>query len=75
MQITITVVRAPSHNTAHEVGSNAKRILAGVDGVSAVRIERHEIDRATLSYEWTDPGTNRISIDETLKVGGMRRVR
>jgi hypothetical protein len=63
------------HNNAHAVGANAKRVLAGVDGVSDVRIERHEIDRATLSYEWTDPGTNGISIDETLKRKGLRRVR
>jgi hypothetical protein len=68
-------LRFTSPDTAHAVGANAKSILTGIAGVSQVQIESEEIDRATLSYQWKDPGAHFIGIDETLRLQGMRRVR
>jgi hypothetical protein len=75
MYTIATILRFTPPDATHAVGANAKRILAGIDGVTQVQIESEEIDRATLSYQWKDPGAHFIGIDETLRLQGMRRVR
>lgn len=75
MHTIATILRFNSPDATHAVGANAERILAGIDGVSHVRIQSEEIDRATLSYQWEDPGAHFIGIDEALRLQGMRRVR
>lgn len=75
MRSMITIVRFPSLDTVHSAGANARRVLAGIEGVSDVRIQSEEIDRATLSYQWADSGSHFVRMDETLRLQGMRRVR
>jgi len=75
MHMIITVLRLPSDATTRAVGTSARRILAGVEGISEICLKRQEIERATLSYEWSDPGTLSGGLDVLLGSCGMRRVR
>jgi hypothetical protein len=56
------------------MGGYATRVLATVDGVSAIRIDDQYIDLAMLSYLWTAPDADSAGIDRTLWANGMRRV-
>ena len=71
---TITVERMPATYGTTLLGGLATRVLATVDGVSAVRIEDQYIDLAMLSFEWTPPDSGSAGIDRTLWSKGMRRV-
>jgi len=75
MHSIITILRLPSYETTHTLGSSARRILASVEGISDICLKRQEIDRATLSYEWSDPGILWGGLDALLRSCGMRRVR
>lgn len=75
MRIAIAVERLRASNGSYLVGPDATRILTAIHGVSAVRVERQYIDRAVLSYEWTDATRDLVGIDQTLSSKGMRRVR
>jgi hypothetical protein len=73
-RLTITIERLmPTYGTS-PMGPHATRVLATVDGVSAIRIDDHYIDLAMLSYLWTAPGGDSAGIDRTLWANGMRRV-
>jgi glycyl-tRNA synthetase alpha subunit len=56
------------------LGAHATRVLATIDGVSAVRIEDQYIDLAMLSYTWNEPASESAGIDRTLWCNGMRRI-
>lgn len=75
MRATITIERLPTSNGSYLIGRDASDILASVDGVSAITIEKQFIDRATLSYVWADRSHDFTPIDEVLLAKGMRRVR
>ena len=71
---TITIERMPATYGTALLGNHATRVLASVDGVSAVRVEDQYIDLAMLSYAWTTPASDSAGIDRTLWCNGMRRV-
>lgn len=71
---TITIERMPATYGTTMLGAHATRILATVDGVSAVRIDDQYVDLAMLSYEWAAPDGDSAGIDRTLWSKGMRRV-
>jgi hypothetical protein len=70
----ITIERMPATYGTALLGASATRVLASVDGVSAVRVEDQYLDLAMLSYEWTAPVSGAAGIDRTLWSKGMRRV-
>jgi hypothetical protein len=70
----ITIERMPATYGTALLGAHATRILASVEGVSAVRIEDQYVDLAMLSYTWTAPAGDSAGIDRTLWSNGMRRV-
>lgn len=70
----ITIERMTATYGTTLLGAKATQVLAGVDGVSAVRIEDQYLDLAMLSYEWTAPASGSAGIDRTLWSKGMRRV-
>ena len=75
MRSTITIERLPTSHGSYLLGEDVSRILATVVGISAVKIETQFIDRATISYDWSDPARDFDRIDFLLKSKGMRRVR
>lgn len=75
MRIAIAVERLRASCGSYLVGPDATKVLAAIQGVSAIRLESQSIDRAVLSYEWTDAGRDLAGIDQTLWSKGMRRVR
>jgi hypothetical protein len=75
MRTMITVERLPASNGSYLLGPDASRMLSTIVGISAVSIERQFIDRATLTYEWSDPARDFERIDHLLESKGMRRVR
>ena len=70
----ITIERMSATYGTSLLGASATRVLASVDGVSAVRIEDQYVDLAMLSYEWAAPASGSAGIDRTLWSNGMRRV-
>jgi hypothetical protein len=74
MRALITIERLPTSNGSYLIGRDAFDILASIDGVSAITIEKQFIDRATLSYVWADRSHDFTSIDNMLHTKGMRRV-
>jgi glycyl-tRNA synthetase alpha subunit len=70
----ITIERMPATYDTILLGAHATRVLASVDGVSAVRIEDQYVDLAMLSYAWSEPARGSAGIDRTLWRNGMRRV-
>jgi len=75
MRSMITVERLPTSNGSYLLGSDVLRMLSTIVGISAVNIENQFIDRAILSYEWTDTARDFGQIDHLLESKGMRRVR
>jgi hypothetical protein len=74
MRSMITIERLPTSNGSYLLGSDASKMLSTIVGISAVNIENQFIDRATLSYEWSDATRDFERIDHLLKSKGMRRV-
>ena len=75
MRAMISVERLPDSHGSYLLGPDASRMLSTVVGISEVNIENQFIDRATLSYEWTDPARDFARIDQLLETKGMRRIR
>ncbi len=75
MRSMITVERLPTSHGSYLLGDDVSKILGTVVGISAVNIENQFIDRATVSYDWTDATRDFDRIDFLLKSKGMRRVR
>ena len=75
MRIAISIERLPESCRSYLVGPDATRILARIEGVSAIRVEQQYIDKAVLTYERTDAERDFASLDQTLQSAGMRRVR
>jgi hypothetical protein len=75
MRSVITIERLPTSNGSYLLGPDASRMLGTIAGISAVNIENQFIDRATLSYEWSDATRDFERIDHLLASKGMRRVR
>jgi hypothetical protein len=75
MRSMITVERLPTSHGSYLLGDDVSKLLGTVVGISAVNIENQFIDRATVSYDWTDAGRDFDRIDFLLKSKGMRRVR
>jgi hypothetical protein len=75
MRVAIAIERLRASCGSYLVGPDATKVLASLHGVSAVRLESQYIDRAVLSYEWSDAGHEPATIDQTLWSKGMRRVR
>lgn len=74
MRSTIMIERLPTSNGSYLLGDDASRLLSTIAGVSAVSVVNQFIDRATVSYEWSDPARDFDRIDFLLKSKGMRRV-
>ena len=75
LRLIITVERLPTSHGSYLLGDDVSKILRTVAGVSAVQVESQFIDRATVSYSWSDPDRDFDRIDFLLKSKGMRRVR
>jgi hypothetical protein len=75
MRAMITIERLPQSTGSYLLGPDVSKILSTIYGISAVHIENQYIDRATLSYDWTDADRNFDRIDNILSSKGMRRVR
>lgn len=75
MRSMITVERLPNSHGSYLLGPDVSKMLGTIVGVSAVNIEMQYIDRATLSYDWSDPARDFERIDHLLESKGMRRVR
>jgi len=75
MRSMITVERLPTSHGSYLLGDDISRILGTMVGVSAVHVENQFIDRATVSYDWSDPTRDFDRIDFLLESKGMRRVR
>lgn len=74
MRSMITVVRLPTSHGSYLLGDDLSRILGTVVGISGVSIENQFLDRATVSYDWTDATRDFDRIDHLLRAKGMRRV-
>jgi len=75
MRSMITVERLPTSHGSYLLGSDASKMLSTIVGISSVTVENQFIDRATLSYDWSDPARDFERIDHLLESKGMRRVR
>lgn len=75
MRSVITVERLPQSHGSYLLGADVSRMLGTIVGISTVQVENQFIDRATLSYDWTDANRNFDQIDSLLASKGMRRVR
>ena len=75
MRSMITVERLPSSYGSYLLGLDAAKILSAVRGVCEVHVESQYIDRATLSYDWSDGAHDFERIDQVLDSKGMRRIR
>ena len=75
MRVAISIERLPESCRSYLVGADATRILAGIQGVSAIRIEQQYIDKVVLTYEGADAERDLAGIDQTLRSAGMRRMR
>lgn len=75
MRAMITVERLPNSHGSYLLGPDVSKMLGTIVGVSAVSIENQYIDRATLSYDWSDPLRDFERIDHLLESKGIRRVR
>ena len=75
MRAMITIERLPQSTGSYLLGPDVSEMLSTIYGISAVHIENQYIDRATLSYDWTDADRNFARIDNILESKGMRRVR
>jgi hypothetical protein len=75
MRSMITIERLPASHGSYLIGPDASKMLGTILGISAVHIENQYIDRATLSYDWTDLGRDFVRIDNLLESKGMRRIR
>ena len=75
MRSMITVERLPTSHGSYLLGEDVSKLLGTVVGISAVSVENQFIDRATVSYDWTDAARDFDRIDFLLKSKGMRRVR
>jgi len=75
LRIAIAVERLPESCRSYLVGPDATKSLAGIKGVSSVRLERQYIDKAELSFEQSDASRDFAGIDQTLLSVGIRRVR
>ena len=75
MRSMITVERLPQSHGSYLLGPDVSKMLGTIVGISAVSIENQFIDRATLSYDWSDADRNFDRIDNLLESKGMRRVR
>lgn len=74
MRATIMVERLSTSNGSYLIGAEATSILAAIEGISSVQVEKQFIDRATLSYESNDRRQNFDRIDQMLQSRGMQRV-
>ena len=75
MRAMITVERLPNSHGSYLLGPDVSKMLGTIVGISAVSVENQYIDRATLTYDWSDPDRNFERIDGLLESKGMRRVR
>jgi len=71
VRIRITIQRYSAADGTSLVGPAAK-VLTTVEGISAIRVEQQYMDRATLSYEWSDAGDGSEVVEQTLWSKGMR---
>ena len=74
MRAVIVVRHSRSDPSPFEVGPQAMMVLESLPGVSEIRVDSEDSDRATLSYRWTDPGERSASIGIALALNGMHLI-
>jgi len=72
MRAVIDVKRDRSAQGSYLIGARAVVVLTDVPGISEIRIEREGSSRATISYQWKDPGVCSAGIESALTTRGMR---
>jgi hypothetical protein len=74
MRATITIERLSNSFGSYLVGADATKVLAAIQGISAIQIETQFIDRVTLSYESTEARQDFERVDQMLESKGLHRV-
>ncbi|GAA0709738.1 hypothetical protein [Dokdonella soli] len=74
MHATIVIERLSTSNGSYLIGAEAISILAAIEGISCIHVEKQYIDRATLSYQSNDLRQDFDRIDQMLWRKGMQRV-
>ncbi len=74
MRAVITVQRNRPVPGSHLVGPEADVLLQSLPGISEIRLEREDASRATISYQWKDPGVLSPGIEAALMARGIRLI-
>lgn len=74
MRLTVQVQRTADPYDRDAVGDLARRVLQLTGRVSDIRVERHFIDSAVLSFEDHDRLDSLGEIDRVLEARGLQRV-
>jgi len=74
MRALVTVQRHRSAPSSYLVGRPAVLVLESLPGISDVRLESEGAHRATISYQWRDPGIHCPGIAASLAIHGMQVV-
>jgi hypothetical protein len=74
MRAVIMVRHSRLYPSPFEVGPQAIMILESLPGVSEIRIDREDLDRATLSYRWKDPGERSAPMGVAFALNGMHLI-
>lgn len=74
MRAVIVVRHSRTHPSPLEVGPQAMMVLEALPGVSEIRVDSEDSDRATLSYRWKDPGERSASMGIAFALNGLRLI-
>lgn len=80
MRCSMMVRKESSSVEISVIGTEASQVLSAIDGISDVRVENQYIDRAILSFDWSDGRSNFDFrpdfdvIDRNLQAKGMHRM-
>jgi hypothetical protein len=74
MRAVIVIRHCPARASPHDVGAQAVIVLESLPGVSEVRIDHEDSNRATISYRWKDPGVHSACIGVALASQGMQLI-
>jgi len=74
MRATINVERYLTSYGSYLIGTDAAAMLRTISGVTAVRVDKQHLDRATLSFEAIDRQNHWGRIDQLFESRGLHRV-
>jgi hypothetical protein len=74
MRAIIVVRHHRARPSPYDVGAQAVIVLGALPGVSEIRIDREDSNRATISYRWKDPGVQSACISVALASQDMQLI-